>query len=241
MKYKVCILDDGCRLTSYPCDLVIDSGVDAPFLEYKGLKHTKFLLGSSFFPLREEIRLQKRTYITEEKVKNILVTMGGSDPENLSNKLVKNLLKIKDDFRILVILGPYYKGNIHPSIKSSARVKLINSPDNIASCFASADLAISTAGNTASELAFLGIPSVLLSVSPDQVSVANGFDKKGVGKHFPCILNSLGVGCFDELNSIIQNLIEDIKLRKRMKKAGMELFDGLGAKRIASAIYHMHF
>ena len=236
-RYRVAMIEDGCRLKFYPCDLVVDSGAGAHLLKYQGLAKTKFLLGPAYFPLKEEIRVEERSYITSGDVKNILVTLGGSDPSNLINSVLESLTQLEGQHEISAILGPFYKGKVDKKVTDNSQIKLIRSPKNIAHYFSHADIAISTAGNSASELAYLGVPSILFSLSEDQVPVAQCYDKMGIARHLQFGPNNLQ----GELNKQLSALINDRQARKQMKKEGMNLLDGRGAKRIATAINDLKY
>ena len=101
---------------------------------------------------------------TREKVRNILVLFGGTDPGDLTLKCLGWLDDMEGEWNISVITGLGYR-NIE-AVKQLARntkhnVKIISDTTIISSHMAEADLAITSAGRTVLELASLGIPMLV--------------------------------------------------------------------------------
>ena len=57
-----------------------------------------------FFPIRKEFHKVAKNQMPQKDVKTILVTMGGSDPNQITTKVVKALAKLKQE--ILSYLYP---------------------------------------------------------------------------------------------------------------------------------------
>jgi spore coat polysaccharide biosynthesis predicted glycosyltransferase SpsG len=90
-----------------------------------------------------------------------------------------------------------------------------------------ADVAVSAGGSTCWEIAFMGLPSLVLVLSENQQGIATGLDEAGV------VLN---VGWYTkasiaQVTKTLVVLLEDRGLRRRMGLQGRELVDGLGSER----------
>ena len=169
-----------------------------------------------------------------DKVK-ILVTMGGSDPAGFTLKAIDAIEQIDEDFFVMVVLGG---GFMH----DSALVKLVNRYDkavkvyrdiaDIAPLMAESDLAITSFGVTAYELASIGVPSLYLCPTRDHVESASALVAQGCGISLDC---SHGLAP-KHLSAAIMRLSRDtIKYRGHEKFKVPEL-DGFACSRIAARI-----
>lgn len=230
--FRVVVFDDGRRLASYPCDVVIDSAPDAPLLPYRGLPETRFCLGSEYFPLRPEFKEHARPKAFRDPARTIVISFGGSDHDDITARLLGVLAGMDGNFDIIVILGPAYAGRAEKAAKRDRRVRVLRNVADMAAVLSAADIAVSGGGSTASELAYLGVPTMLLALSADQRPVARAMANAGaavyLGRHDK-------VGNTD-IRKTIAALIGDRRQRKTMSRAGRSLIDGEGSERIAQAI-----
>ena len=166
--FRVAMFDDGKRLNRYPCEMVVDSAPAAANLAYTGLPTTRFCLGADYFPLRDEFLRLDRPHAVRPVVRTIVVTFGGSDHDDITARAIGALAGVDGDFRIVAILGPAYRGAAESAAERDPRVHLHRNPANIEALLGSADIAVTAGGGTASELAFLGVPMIMLALSVDQ-------------------------------------------------------------------------
>jgi UDP-2,4-diacetamido-2,4,6-trideoxy-beta-L-altropyranose hydrolase len=230
--FNVALFDDAMRLKHYACDLVIDSAPGAPLLPYLGLVGTRFCLGSDYFPLRQEFNHALRQGPVSKKIKTIIVTFGGSDPDDFSLRVLKALGNIEADLNIFAILGPAYVGRVNGTTQNDKRIHVMRNVSDMAALMATGDVAICGSSSTALELAYLGVPMVLLSLSPDQISVGRALNAAGAGKY----LNNNGVINERDICGALQSLMDNSAKRQYMRDAGQALIDGQGAARVADAI-----
>lgn len=233
--FKVAMFADGNTMDQYPCDLVIDSAPAAESLPYCGLPETNFCLGSTYFPLREDFRKISRRESVDKDVRTIVVTFGGSDHDDITVQALKALSPIEGDFEILAILGPAYAGDAVKLANLDPRVRLLHNLSDIAPVMGSADIAVASSGGTASELAYLGVPMILLALSPDQIPVAEAMSKENTAVYLgPCKKVQTS-----DITAAIIKLMGDQVRRANMNKAGQMLIDGKGPGRIAEAVYSL--
>lgn len=232
MGFGVAVFDDGRRLQRYPCDVVVDSGPEAPLLPYRGLPETQFCLGSDYFPLRPEFMQRKHPTAVRDTVKTIVVSFGGSDHDDITRRVLDAMVGLDGEFDIVAVLGPAYAGGAEEAAAADGRVFLRRDVADMADVFSGADVAVTGGGSTASELAFLGVPMVLLALSTDQVPVAEALANIGAAVY---------LGYHDRVTAAavaqaLTALIGDCRQREHMRRAGRALIDGKGAERIADAI-----
>lgn len=231
LSIPVIMFDDGCRLKTYMADMVIDSAPQADKLDYRGLKNTCFCLGLAFYPLREEFRNVLPRTEQPGLARHIAITFGGSDPDDSTGKYLEAVGSIDNIELIDVILGPGYRG-VAEETYNDKRINFIRHTDKMAKFLRNSDLALSASGGTAIELSYLGVPGVLIALSPDQEPIAKNLSQAGVARY----LGRLEDVSIDDVKIELEYLIKDKNMRQSMSKNGRNIVDGSGAERIVDNI-----
>lgn len=227
-------IDDLAKI-SFPSDIVINQNVYAKELNYhSSTGRTKFLLGPKYTLLREEFsNLSKRKI--NEKVKNILITLGGSDSFNLTPKILKILDGVNHDFKITVAIGPFFKNiaEIEKTAKEiNKKVELIYDSYEMSKIMLANDLAIAGGGTTLYELAATGTPALAFCLAENQLKNIKGMAEAGA-------LINMGWGnnwTEKEFCAKIGEPFDNYILRKRLSKSGEKLVDNKGKYRAAKSI-----
>lgn len=171
----------------------------------------------------------------KKDVKSIIVLQGGADTHCYTPKIIDSLNTVDYKFKIHVVIGHSFNcwSKLNKSIsKSRKSVTLHQNIDKMASLMKKSDIAITAGGNTLLELAFLGIPSIIICAEKFEVETARLMQKSGFGKN-------LGFGGDISNNQISSNLIKMInnfESRKKMNIFGPRIVDGYGASRIIDII-----
>jgi spore coat polysaccharide biosynthesis predicted glycosyltransferase SpsG len=95
-----------------------------------------------------------------------------------------------------------------------------------------ADLAITAGGSTSWEMAFMGLPALMLVLSKDQESIADSLEQRGVVRN----LGWADRVSPEQLATAIHSLRNNAGLREKMSAAGGHLVDGRGSQRVAHAL-----
>lgn len=231
-------IDDLARI-SFPSDTVINQNIYAKKLNYhSSTGRTKFLLGPKYALLREEFSNVGKRKINE-KVKNILITLGGADPLNLTPKILKILDRINQDFEITVVIGPFFRNRVE--IEKTAeeidkKVELMYDSHKMSELMLNSDLAIAGGGTTLYELASTGTPALAFRLADNQLRNIKGMAEAG-------ILINMDWGkewAEKRLYKEIEKLIDNYPLRKEMNKLGQQLADGEGAFNSVKEILSLH-
>lgn len=147
-------------------------------------------------------------------VGHILMAYGGTDPNNLTLKAIRGLNQIGYSKNVTVILGPanMQKENIEAEIqKLDANVRLLQDVKNMAKVMKKADLALTSAGRTVTELMSLGVPTIATCQNMREMRHNHATGSYGVV--------NLGLGTSigaDVLAEHIQVYIDDVQMRKDM-------------------------
>lgn len=174
--FKLMCIDDTAQC-HYVSDIVLNQNLNAEkIFKYSCEPYTKLLLGIKYVLLRKEYRkLNNYNRVINNSVKKVLITMGGSDPDNFTLKVVNFLNEIKYcNLKVKVIIGPEYK--IERDLKfalknSSHKLELVKFRNNIIPLIKWCDLAISSASSTVWELLMLKTPTLLISLDRNQNSM----------------------------------------------------------------------
>lgn len=223
---KLLVIDDMADKNFY-CHVLVNQnlGIHKKAYEKKLPSNCKLLIGTrytllrnEFFNLREEA-LKKRNKTKE--IKNILISFGGVDPQNITLKVLK---KIKNkNLNVTVVLG--YES---PHIKSlekyciNRNIRMIIGINNMAKEMLKADISIGASGSTSWERCCLGLPTLLYIIADNQKEIAYNLEKFGAAKIIDNLEKDLGL------------LLNNINLWKKMSDQASKICDGLGLSRVAT-------
>lgn len=182
---------------------------------YEGKKNTgNYYWGKDYYILREEFHNIGYKEINKD-VKNILITYGGTDPNNYTKKVLNiiNKLNLKD-LQINIILGLGYRQ--HQQLSQIVKnceydLEIKQNVKNISKYMYEADIAFTSAGRTVYELASIGTPTIVLAQNEREMLHTFVNEKSGV------INLGLGYNCSDEeIKEVLLKLIKNFKLRKKL-------------------------
>jgi len=193
--------------------------------------------GPEFAPLRKEFKKVDEKPRVRKRVKNILVTLGGSDTYGFTPKVVSALKDVPKEISITVLLGPAFKHEeeLKKALRDADRAFMIARDVNardMASLIAKADTVVCSGGNTLYEVARVGVPAIILCGEPFEEETAKRMEEKGFGVNLGFDRNIET----KRISKAVNDIIADYKLRLRMSKKGKKLVDGKGAERIAEIV-----
>ncbi len=163
----------------------------------------------------------------------LLVTMGGSDPNGLTLRTAHALAKLDPVFRARFVIGPGVADPAKLALTIAGlapHFETIEGADELATEFASCDVALAAFGVTAYELGAYGVPAIYLCLTEDHALSASAFDAAGMGQ-------SLGVAAQVQDSDIadsVMSLLGDAARRRAMRAAGLATIDGEGVTRVAT-------
>lgn len=146
--------------------------------------------GSEYYCIRDEFLLSNQAEF-KEKVSDVLILFGGTDPLNLTERLIKIINEIEcEEICFTFILGLGYKKYIEViefANNSNKNIKIVRDVKIISEYMSKADVAISSQGRTMLELATIGVPTILIAQNERELHhefgyMKNGFINLGLGK-----------------------------------------------------------
>lgn len=233
---KVLFVDDNGQDGRYCADFVLNQNAHADESLYLNLgAATQLLLGPRFAMLRREFKSWSGWKRDIPGIaRRVLVTMGGSDPDNFTQEVIQIILNTPNLSATVVVGG----SNPHvfrlQEIVASARrdVKLVENATNMPELIAESDLAVAGAGTTSWEMCFLGLPALLIVLADNQQNTAKELNRRGVAIN-------LGAAAGIEpstLASHLTGLVNSRDTRKAMSERGRSLIDGRGAERVVRTL-----
>ena len=219
----------------YSADIVVIPYMGASKLFKKHKIFENYLLGEKYFIYRNEFINSPKVVIRED-VKNAFICMGGSDPNRLTEKCIKLLIKGKFNFKVKLffsLIGEERKSAILNLLSLyQGGGELIVNEYNIAKEMRSSDIGIINSGLIKYETSIIGLPCI---------SICNGIEHELVMKYFEDEASILHLSSIDdqEGNTFIrkvEQLSSDFSLRKKMHKKNIALFDGYGLSRLYERI-----
>lgn len=229
---KTCLIDNITEARIHADVVIYPVGHFQDSLDWSGFAGRKYI-GAEYFPLDEKFMDLKSGNNNKEKRFNILVTMGGSDPNGVTLHVIKALEDL-ENIDITVLIGPSFKLENTEEISKSVNenIKLKHNVSNIAEFMANADIAITAFGITLYELAYMGVPAIIIYNYLSDETDVDIFQKLGT---------AVSPGYYKDVNikdilAAVCKLMENEALRKQMALKGKALVDGKGIVRIGQII-----
>ena len=231
--HPLLVVDDMAHLDHYYADVVLNQNIHAEQLDYSCEPRTRLLLGTRYALLRSEF-LAWRGWQREipEVARKVLVTLGGGDPDNQTLKVIRALRQVDvDGLEAVIVVGasnPHYQ-ELESAIRNSqSAIRLVQNVTNMPELMAWADMAVSTAGSTCWEMAFMKLPAILIVAADNQSVTAQIL-------HDQNIFINLGWQWevrSDEVAKKVNDLMPNYMLRQEMVINSKQIVDGFGCDRV---------
>lgn len=222
------------------CDVLLDQNLGRSALDYAKFvtKDSLFLIGPEYALLRDEFQLVRALDSAKPKrsaIKKIMISMGGVDQENITNKILDELIKIGSNqkFQLIVILGsksPHIQMVKEKILECPFLVELIIDCREMAKKISEVDLVIGGAGSSSWERCSLGVPSIAIILAENQQLIARALSAINAA----VALNISEIS--SKLSEIIMRLISDPKSVEIMSGIAYSVTDGLGLQRVYKSL-----
>jgi UDP-2,4-diacetamido-2,4,6-trideoxy-beta-L-altropyranose hydrolase len=234
---KVLFIDDNGHAGKYYADLILNQNLHGRVSLYaKRAPHAALLLGPRYALLRREfLEHRKGGRRIREKGNRILIAMGGSDPRNLTSRILRALQSTSlPPLEIAAAIGgsnPHLAEIENAADRSRHRVSLVKDATDMAGLMMWADFAIAAAGGTSWEFCALALPALLTPVASNQLASARSLKRAGAALLFPSVpLNG------KKLAGQVLQLVRSASLRRTLSRGARALVDARGAGRVAAVL-----
>lgn len=236
---RVLVIDDDGVAGEYVAELVLDPNAFAAENRYeKRAPYTRLLMGPSHAPLRREIAAgpppTRATMPDTGGERRVLFSFGGADPAGTSLLALESLSRCKTPFDSTLVVGAANarRAEIEKAARGVPHLRLVFDASDMRALMTWADLAVVAAGGTCLELAYLGVPAIVVVTAENQRRVADAFVARGT---------AVSVGDAASLTArtlalTIDRLFAIDPQREEMGVRGRALVDGRGADRVLAAM-----
>ena len=198
-----------------------DINICGLFFHNINLEGKKVLSGVEYLILNSEIDRHKRV---RTEIKNILVTLGGSDTYGVSIDILK-ILK-KNNTPATIHLGPSFEHRAELLAELDSRYKIIEALPSLIAAFEEYDLAITGGGVTPFEANASGLPCFI--VANELFEIPNGEFLEGLG-------SSRFLGFYKNINSMVFDSLHKLNITE-MSKSGIDKITTSASQKIYEEI-----
>ncbi len=229
-------IDDHGHLPEYCMDFVLNQNLGASADLYTNVApHTELLLGTEFTLLRQEFTNASHLDKDNSDEFRILVTLGGADPDNVLDVVVKALSKLNDSrLRFRLISGTLNDNhdNLVARAQSDSRFEVVRHVDRMSDAYEWANFAVCAGGSTNWEMCCFGIPRVVIVLAENQAMIAEALQNRGIALNVGDA-NGLTV---DSLSHIVESIISNTDFLESSSRIARKTVDGRGAQRVVKLI-----
>lgn len=225
-------LDDTMRI-DYPKGVVINGGICAEKIGYQVREDIVYLLGPRYTPLREEFWDVPEKEIRKD-IENVMITFGGDDKRGMTSKVLSLLVEKHAHLTKNVVIGNGFQNMSEIEMVSDKKTNLIYSPvaDGMKKIMLESDIAICAGGQTLSELARVGVPTIAVTIADNQMNNVKGWQEAGFIEYAGWWEDK------DVLDNIQRSVIKlgDSETRESRYQKGKRVINGKGAQLIVDIL-----
>ena len=227
---RLLVVDDYGHASHYSADYILNQNLYATAGLYTQREpHTRLLLGTRYALLRQQFN-EWRGWEREfpSVARKVLVTLGGSDPDNVTGKIVDALTQISGlEVKALIGGSNPHREQLQSKIRNpESKISFAVDAPNMPELMAWADVAVAAGGTTCWELAFMGLPSLVLVLADNQRAVADALDAAAVARKTTP----------ERVAGDLASLQADLDSRRAMSHLGRKLVDGDGVARVTACL-----
>jgi len=230
---RIFVLDD---LADRPhdCDLLLDQSALGTE-RYAALvpERCQVLYGLEHALLRSEYAEARATLVEHPPgIRSILASLGAADPDNVTRQVIEGYQRISAAPPLVVVAG---RQNPHIAILEAvcaedSRISLRIGVERMWELLVECDLAIGALGVSTWERCCLGVPSLLVGLTPAQDEIAADLARRGLVRYLGPS-PALGPAAYERA---ITEALADPSAVRAMAARGMATIDGRGAERVVA-------
>jgi hypothetical protein len=234
---KVLVIEDQIKKKHF-CDYYLNQNIidnsQKKFI-LKKYKDVRCMLGPRYALIEKKYSKYSRL-IKKKILKNIIISFGGSDRENLTGRVLQVLSKQKYiNFKINVILGPTY--DFYKELKkrylTNKNIFLYKNLSSLSKLNFLSDLAIGSAGISSWERLCVSLPSIVFLVSNNQKIIIKELKKRNL------IIYAGKEKKFNDKNfeALIDKSVLNYKKIYKIIEYGKSIVDGNGSRRVLEIFF----
>lgn len=237
---KIMVIDDLAN-RRHECDILLDQTHGRNAYDYRLLvpNYCDIRIGANYALLRPDFYKKRLTALQNRdarkgKLENILVCMGGSDPENVTKSALVGIRKsgLNVDVDIMIGAGSPNLYYLQEFLTDFPQAQLYIDTPKVPELMSRADIAIGAGGTTSWERCCMGLPTLAVTLAENQSFIVNYLAKVGA-------VQNLG-RLSENIEELISKALKDLKANPQriyaMSIAARDICNGMGAKSLADII-----
>ncbi len=238
-RLRLMVVDDMAHQSFYSADIILNQNIRASGLHYPCERGTHFLLGTQFALLRREfLPWNGWERNTPDVGRKVLVTLGGSDPDKQTFKVIGALKRLAANIEAAIVIGAgsHCLNELRAVCEGVPSISLAHNVTDMPRLMAWADIGVCAGGTTCWEMAFMGLPNVILVLADNQREIAAGLHASGAAWNL-----GWWEGITEEqIGNTLESLILSRVRRAEMSSRGRQLVDGKGADAVLAAMESLY-
>ena len=211
-----------------------DISINPLYYTIEGKKNSHDYVGPNFQIISN--KFFDRASIWKKKLERVVIIQGGSDPYEITPKIVRNLksLAIQKKIELHVVIGPATKKSdflIDYYNQCPQEIIIHNNIIEMSDFLLNIDLAICSIGIISFEIASMGIPAIHITGVEKELETAKSMSDLGV---------SIDLGIYgpslEKINNIVKKMINNEPLRRRMRDNCLQHFNSSASKDLIELI-----
>jgi UDP-2,4-diacetamido-2,4,6-trideoxy-beta-L-altropyranose hydrolase len=216
-------------------DLLLNQNLGHEASEYASLvpRDCVVLVGPTYALVRPDFRVVRSARRQRDRIRHVLVFISGADKHRLTEVMASEVLSL--GLSLDLVVGSLYPGlrELQYWAAGHAGVGLHVDTAEMAALMLRADVAIGAPSSASWERCCVGLPSLLVTIAPNQVRVADALDKAGIARH---------LGWWTEVEpGEVGRALEGLGGAEliAMSRLGRALVDGRGVQRVATHLQRL--
>ncbi len=198
------------------------------------------LRGTAYLILDQGLVPARRAYRFRLRCRKLLVSLGGSDPNELIFPVMRALRGLQQLVclpPVMVILGTAFNQpeRVREQAKQIGGISVMTAVPSLAPHFADADLAVVSGGMTLFEACCVGVPCLVLPQVDHQEQTGAALAHTGSCMMLPL----LEAGRPERIAGALRLLLENNHRRLQIHQAARRVTDGSGLDRVTACIRHV--
>lgn len=219
---KLIVISDLSRI-DFPGNLVINGFIGLKNRIIKNQYGVQTLTGVKYQIINKKFKTIKKS----QKKIGLVTTFGGFDEHGISNIVIKEIIRIKPNYKTKIILGPATKKIKKLSSLESKFITIVKKTNDMQKEISSASVGLCSGGITSYEFASQKIPFGIICQEKHQLITAKEWQKKKIATN---------LGLIHSLNhQDLRKFLDDIS-SKKILQSKKRMCDGRGAERVSKKI-----
>lgn len=220
-------------------DIILNqNSAHADVYENSSVVASSFLLGPQYALIDDVYAKARPAVPAHEKLARVLISFGGVDRHGRTIRVVDLLSRHAGTLDIVVVVGPYFPRLAELDGRcGNNSLRVVQNVSNLAELMRQCDLMVTAAGSTVWQACCVGVPMLVLQTVDNQSLLVKTMREFEAALCLDVSENpGKDAGILDEDFFEIFQKIQATELRARISNNAMQLVDGNGARRVASAL-----